>query len=151
MFFHFALCGANDLFLEKPRTKKQTSKYIVISLRINLNPQTMRNSYLVLVLFVLTLSFSCNQDIELEKATINERGDTDDDAINTLFNQELLFKNKLNGEYLLINVGSNFHQNLSFYINAFDIKVNVDGTSFNDEWGRPQNDSPALRAISLSS
>lgn len=28
-------------------------------------------------------------------------------------------------------------------------KVNVDGTSFNEPWGRPQNDSPAIRAISL--
>jgi glucoamylase len=28
-------------------------------------------------------------------------------------------------------------------------KFNVDGTAFNDLWGRPQNDSPALRAISL--
>jgi glucoamylase len=28
-------------------------------------------------------------------------------------------------------------------------KVNVDGTVFTDPWGRPQNDSPALRAISM--
>lgn len=29
-------------------------------------------------------------------------------------------------------------------------KFNVDGSTFNDPWGRPQNDSPALRAISLT-
>jgi glucoamylase len=28
-------------------------------------------------------------------------------------------------------------------------KFNMDGTAFNDSWGRPQNDSPAMRAISL--
>jgi len=28
-------------------------------------------------------------------------------------------------------------------------KFNVDGTAFNAEWGRPQNDGPALRAITL--
>jgi glucoamylase len=28
-------------------------------------------------------------------------------------------------------------------------KFNVDGTTFNDPWGRPQNDGPAMRAISL--
>ncbi len=28
-------------------------------------------------------------------------------------------------------------------------KFNVDGSVFNEPWGRPQNDSPALRAISL--
>ena len=28
-------------------------------------------------------------------------------------------------------------------------KVNIDGTSFNDSWGRPQNDGPALRGILL--
>jgi glucoamylase len=28
-------------------------------------------------------------------------------------------------------------------------KFNVDGSAYNDPWGRPQNDSPALRALSL--
>ena len=28
-------------------------------------------------------------------------------------------------------------------------KFNVDGTAYNDPWGRPQNDGPAIRAISL--
>ncbi|MCO5555750.1 hypothetical protein L7F22_009295 [Adiantum nelumboides] len=28
-------------------------------------------------------------------------------------------------------------------------KFNVDGSSFEDDWGRPQNDGPALRAISM--
>lgn len=28
-------------------------------------------------------------------------------------------------------------------------KFNVDGSAFNDPWGRPQNDGPAIRAISL--
>ncbi|PVU97162.1 hypothetical protein BB561_000711 [Smittium simulii] len=28
-------------------------------------------------------------------------------------------------------------------------KYNMDGSAFNDNWGRPQNDGPALRAISL--
>lgn len=30
-------------------------------------------------------------------------------------------------------------------------KVHVDGTPFNEMWGRPQNDSPAVRAISMTS
>lgn len=29
-------------------------------------------------------------------------------------------------------------------------KFNVDGTAFNEPWGRPQNDGPALRALALS-
>ncbi|KAI9141734.1 Six-hairpin glycosidase-like protein [Paraphysoderma sedebokerense] len=28
-------------------------------------------------------------------------------------------------------------------------KFNVDGSAFNDEWGRPQNDGPALRALTI--
>ncbi len=42
-------------------------------------------------------------------------------------------------------------QNIKTLSGLGEPKVNVDGTSFNDEWGRPQNDSPALRAISLIS
>lgn len=106
----------------------------------------MRNPYLLLIFFVITVFFSCNQDLEFEKATFNERGDTDDDAITTLFNQELLFKNKLTGDHLLINVGSNFEKNLSFYLNAFDIKVNVDGSEFQfDEEQKNLGDPSFLR------
>lgn len=40
-------------------------------------------------------------------------------------------------------------QNLLTQADLGEPKFNVDGTAFNDSWGRPQNDSPALRAISL--
>ncbi|KAI9141736.1 Six-hairpin glycosidase-like protein [Paraphysoderma sedebokerense] len=33
--------------------------------------------------------------------------------------------------------------------NLGEPKFNVDGSAFNDDWGRPQNDGPALRAMSL--
>jgi len=33
--------------------------------------------------------------------------------------------------------------------NLGEAKFNVDGTAYNDFWGRPQNDGPALRAISF--
>lgn len=34
-------------------------------------------------------------------------------------------------------------------LNLGEPKFNVDGSAFNENWGRPQNDGPALRAISL--
>lgn len=40
-------------------------------------------------------------------------------------------------------------QNLETLTGLGEPKVNVDGTAFNGPWGRPQNDSPALRVISV--
>lgn len=40
-------------------------------------------------------------------------------------------------------------QNLNTLTGLGEPKVNVDGTAFNGPWGRPQNDSPALRVISI--
>ncbi len=40
-------------------------------------------------------------------------------------------------------------QNVSTLTGLGEPKFNVDGTAFNGPWGRPQNDSPALRAMSL--
>ena len=28
-------------------------------------------------------------------------------------------------------------------------KINIDGTPYNDPWGRPQNDGPALRGLNM--
>ncbi len=40
-------------------------------------------------------------------------------------------------------------QNISTLTGLGEPKFNVDGTAYNGPWGRPQNDSPALRAMSL--
>lgn len=41
---------------------------------------------------------------------------------------------------------SKFHQQKKAQSGLGEPKFNVDGTAFNDQWGRPQNDGPALRA-----
>ncbi len=40
-------------------------------------------------------------------------------------------------------------QNVSTLTGLGEPKFNVDGSAFNGPWGRPQNDGPALRAVSL--
>ena len=40
-------------------------------------------------------------------------------------------------------------QNLNTLTGLGEPKVNIDRTSFNDSWGRPQNDGPALRGINM--
>ncbi len=42
------------------------------------------------------------------------------------------------------------HQNVSKLTNQGEPKFNPDGTSFTGPWGRPQNDGPALRVITLA-
>jgi glucoamylase len=42
------------------------------------------------------------------------------------------------------------HQNVSKITNQGEPKFNPDGTSFTGPWGRPQNDGPALRVITLA-
>lgn len=42
------------------------------------------------------------------------------------------------------------HQNIAKLTNQGEPKFNPDGTSYTDPWGRPQNDGPALRAITLT-
>jgi glucoamylase len=42
------------------------------------------------------------------------------------------------------------HQNISKLTNQGEPKFNPDGTSFTGPWGRPQNDGPALRVITLT-
>lgn len=51
------------------------------------------------------------------------------------FADYLSFSSKIQNTYTLSDLG--------------EPKFNVDGSPFNDKWGRPQNDSPAMRAISL--
>ena len=40
-------------------------------------------------------------------------------------------------------------QNLETITGIGEPKVNIDGTAFNGNWGRPQNDGPALRALNF--
>ena len=42
-------------------------------------------------------------------------------------------------------------QNLNSISGLGEPKYNVDGTTFNDSWGRPQNDGPALRGLIMLS
>lgn len=51
------------------------------------------------------------------------------------FEDYLAFSHKIQNTYTLSDLG--------------EPKFNVDGSAFNDKWGRPQNDAPAMRAISL--
>ena len=64
-----------------------------------------------------------------------------------------LYKKTKEDKYLMyiINYLENeaYIQNLDTISGLGEPKVNIDGTPFNDSWGRPQNDGPALRGILL--
>jgi glucoamylase len=51
------------------------------------------------------------------------------------------FINYINFETKLLHIDSISHRG--------EPKFHIDGTSFNENWGRPQNDGPALRALTL--
>lgn len=63
------------------------------------------------------------------------------------------YKNNKDPKYfnLIINYLENefYVQNLNTICGLGEPKVNINGTPFNDPWGRPQNDGPALRGILL--
>lgn len=56
-------------------------------------------------------------------------------ALNRKFTEYLSFSDRIQRTRTLTGLG--------------EPKFNVDGSAYNDPWGRPQNDSPALRAVSL--
>lgn len=64
---------------------------------------------------------------------------TNDKYIKQLIRQKMF-------EYLAFSTNI---QNLNTQADLGEPKFNVDGSAFNYPWGRPQNDGPALRAISL--
>ena len=63
------------------------------------------------------------------------------------------YKKTKNNKYLIliINYIENEHhiQNLETKSGLGEPKINIDGTPFNGDWGRPQNDGPALRGIMM--
>jgi hypothetical protein len=90
----------------------------------------MKKSYLALTFLISVSLFSCNQDLVENEEKISELSENEEKIIETLFNEQLKYTNDQNSEYLLINVGSNFEENLDFYLMAFDINVKVDGSEF---------------------
>lgn len=64
-----------------------------------------------------------------------------------------LYKKKKNYKYfqLLIEYIENCNrvQNIKTKSGLGEPKVNIDGAPFNEPWGRPQNDGPALRSINM--
>lgn len=94
------------------------------------------------------LFFSCNNDLiesNPAKSTLLEIEDTSDNPIETIFNRELKYVNDKKNEYILINVGSNFEENLDYYLTAYEIKVNVDGS----EYFLDENQNTVLKKASL--
>lgn len=91
----------------------------------------MRPFALNLSLSAFLLVFSCNQNIEELGPALNERLENDEiDVIETLFNYQLTFKDTQKEDFLVVNVGSNFDENLLSYLNSFEIKVTVDDLEF---------------------
>lgn len=112
----------------------------------------MKNYFLPLMLLVyVLLFFSCNHDLIENDPTKNnllEVEDTSDDPIETTFNRQLKYVNDQNNEYILINVGSNFRENLDYYLTAYEIKVNVDGSEyFLDENQNSQLKKPSFKVL----
>lgn len=64
-----------------------------------------------------------------------------------------LYAKTKNNEYFKILLdyieNENYIQNLNTITGLGEPKMNIDGTPYNEPWGRPQNDGPALRGINM--
>ena len=52
--------------------------------------------------------------------------------------------------HIINYIENEYHiQNMNTLTGLGEPKINIDGTPYNEPWGRPQNDGPALRCINL--
>jgi glucoamylase len=52
--------------------------------------------------------------------------------------------------HIINYIENEYHiQNMKTLTGLGEPKINIDGTPYNEQWGRPQNDGPALRCINL--